>query len=150
MVANTTPKVHMGTLTGDEGRAIYAQNPVILLPMGSHEDQGPHAPMGDYLLAEKMAELAALRATEINAELLLKATKVDGIYDSDPKKNPDAKRFERLTYDEVLNRKLQVMDTAAFALCRENDIPLRIYDMGNAGALMRILQGEDIGTLVTR
>ncbi|MEY3517065.1 MAG: hypothetical protein RIS67_1282, partial [Pseudomonadota bacterium] len=88
---------------------------------------------------------AALRATEINAELLLKATKVDGIYDSDPKKNPDAKRFERLTYDEVLNRKLQVMDTAAFALCRENDIPLRIYDMGNAGALMRILQGEDIG-----
>jgi uridylate kinase len=93
---------------------------------------------------------AALRATEINAELLLKATKVDGIYDSDPKKNPDAKRFERLTYDEVLNRKLQVMDTAAFALCRENDIPLRIYDMGNAGALMRILQGEDIGTLVTR
>jgi uridylate kinase len=93
---------------------------------------------------------AALRATEINAELLLKATKVDGIYDSDPKKNPDAKRFDRLTYDDVLNRKLQVMDTAAFALCRENDIPLRIYDMGNAGALMRILQGEDIGTLVTR
>ena len=93
---------------------------------------------------------AALRATEINAELLLKATKVDGIYDSDPKKNPDAKRFQRLTYDEVLSRNLQVMDTAAFALCRENDIPLRIYDMGNAGTLMRILQGEDIGTLVTR
>ena len=93
---------------------------------------------------------AALRATEINAELLLKATKVDGIYDADPKKNPEAKRFERLTYDEVLKRNLQVMDTAAFALCRENDIPLRIYDMGNAGALMRILQGEDIGTLVTR
>ena len=93
---------------------------------------------------------AALRATEINAELLLKATKVDGIYDSDPKKNPGAKRFERLTYDDVLQRNLQVMDTAAFALCRENDIPLRIYDMGNAGALMRILQGEDIGTLVTR
>jgi uridylate kinase len=93
---------------------------------------------------------AALRATEINAELLLKATKVDGIYDSDPKKNPGAKRFQRLTYDEVLSRNLQVMDTAAFALCRENDIPLRIYDMGNAGTLMRILQGEDIGTLVTR
>ena len=93
---------------------------------------------------------AALRATEINAELLLKATKVDGIYDSDPKKNPAAKRFQRLTYDDVLQRNLQVMDTAAFALCRENDIPLRIYDMGNAGALMPILQGEDIGTLVTR
>jgi uridylate kinase len=93
---------------------------------------------------------AALRATEINAELLLKATKVDGIYDSDPKKNPAAKRFQRLTYDDVLQRNLQVMDTAAYALCRENDIPLRIYDMSNAGALMRILQGEDIGTLVTR
>ena len=60
----TSPKVHMGTLTGGEGRALYAGNPVILLPMGSHEDQGPHAPMGDYLLAEKIAELAALRATE--------------------------------------------------------------------------------------
>ena len=93
---------------------------------------------------------AALRATEINAELLLKATKVDGIYDADPKKNPDARRFDVLTYDEVLKRNLQVMDTAAFALCRDNDIPLRIYDMGREGALMRILQGEDIGTLVTR
>ncbi len=61
MANATTPKVHMGTLTGDEGRAIYATNPVILLPMGSQEDQGPHAPMGDYLLAEKIAELAALR-----------------------------------------------------------------------------------------
>ena len=93
---------------------------------------------------------AALRATEINAELLLKATKVDGIYDADPKKNPGATRFEKLTYDEVLASDLQVMDTAAFALCRENDIPLRIYDMSREGALMRILQGEDIGTLVTR
>ena len=93
---------------------------------------------------------AALRATEINAELLLKATKVDGIYDADPKKNPGAKRFERVTYDEAIQRNLQVMDTAAFALCRENNIPLRLYDIGRNGALMRILQGEDIGTLVTR
>ena len=93
---------------------------------------------------------AALRASEIGADVLLKATKVDGIYDSDPKKNPDAKRFDVLTYDEVLKRNLQVMDTAAFALCRDNDVPLRIYDMGREGALMRILQGEDIGTLVTR
>ena len=65
MATKTTPKVHMGTLTGGEGREAYAKNPVILLPMGSHEDQGPHAPMGDYLLAEKIAELAALRATEL-------------------------------------------------------------------------------------
>lgn len=93
---------------------------------------------------------AALRATEINAELLLKATKVDGIYDADPKKHPDAKRFDTLTYDEVISRNLQVMDTAAFALCRDNNIPLRIYNMSENGALMRILQGENIGTLVTR
>jgi uridylate kinase len=92
---------------------------------------------------------AALRASEIGADLLLKATKVDGIYDSDPKKNPGAKRFARLTYDEVLGRDLQVMDTAAFALCRDNKVPLRIYDMMQPGALMRILKGEDLGTLVS-
>jgi len=91
---------------------------------------------------------AALRASEIGADLLLKATKVDGIYDADPKKNPGAKRFTRLTYDEVLGRNLQVMDTAAFALCRDNRVPLRIYDMMQPGALMRIVQGEDLGTLV--
>ncbi len=71
MASLTTPKVHMGTLTGDEGRAAYAGNPVILLPMGSHEDQGPHAPMGDYLLAEKIAELAALRATGMGTPTLV-------------------------------------------------------------------------------
>ena len=91
---------------------------------------------------------AALRASEIGADLLLKATKVDGIYDADPKKNPDAKRYERLTYGEVIMRNLQVMDTAAFALCRDNQVPLRIYDMMQPGALMRILRGEDLGTLV--
>ncbi len=91
---------------------------------------------------------AALRAIEIGADLLLKATKVDGIYDSDPKKNKDAKRFESLTYNEVIARDLQVMDTAAFALCRDQNVPIRIYDMMRPGALMKILRGESIGTLV--
>ena len=91
---------------------------------------------------------AALRAIEIGADLLLKATKVDGVYDADPKKFPDAKRFDRLTYDEVLSRDLQVMDTAAFALCRDSDVPLRIFNMSEPGQLLRILQGEHIGTLV--
>jgi len=91
---------------------------------------------------------AALRATEIGAELLLKATKVDGIYDADPMKVKGAVRFDQLSYDEVLKRNLQVMDTAAFALCRDNRIPLRIYDMMQPGALMRILRGEALGTLV--
>jgi uridylate kinase len=91
---------------------------------------------------------AALRAIEIEADLLLKATKVDGVYDKDPRKFPDAKRFDTLTYDEVLGRGLEVMDTAAFALCRDSAVPLRIYDLSVPGNLMNILRGENIGTLV--
>ena len=91
---------------------------------------------------------AALRAIEIGADLLLTATKVDGVYDADPKKVPGAKRFDELTYDEVISRDLQVMDTAAFALCRDSDLPLRIFDMSQPGVLLRILNGEPIGTLV--
>ncbi|MBK9493010.1 MAG: UMP kinase [Aquimonas sp.] len=93
---------------------------------------------------------AALRAVEINADLMLKATKVDGVYDSDPKKNPNALRYEHLTYDDVIARNLQVMDTAAIALCRDYGMPMRIYDMTREGDLMRILQGDKIGTLVDR
>ncbi|MFC3717169.1 UMP kinase [Luteimonas soli] len=91
---------------------------------------------------------AALRAIEIGADLLLKATKVDGVYDSDPKKNPDAKRFDTLGYDEVIARNLNVMDTAAFALARDSNLPLRIFDMSQPGVLLQILRGEEIGTLV--
>ena len=91
---------------------------------------------------------AALRAIEIGADLLLKATKVDGVYDKDPKKHKDAKRYARLGYDEVIARNLQVMDTAAFALCRDAGLPLRIFDMAQPGVLLRILNGEPIGTLV--
>ena len=91
---------------------------------------------------------AALRAIEIGADLLLKATKVDGVYDKDPKKHADAVRYDKLTYDEVIARDLQVMDTAAFALARDSDLPLRIFDMAQPGTLLRILRGENIGTLV--
>ncbi|SHE65609.1 UMP kinase [Thermomonas hydrothermalis] len=91
---------------------------------------------------------AALRAIEINADLLLKATKVDGVYDKDPKQHPDAVKLDELTYEEVIARNLQVMDTAAFALCRDARLPLRVFDMAQPGALLRILHGEKIGTLV--
>jgi uridylate kinase len=91
---------------------------------------------------------AALRAIEIGADLLLKATKVDGVYSADPKKDTSAQRFAQLTYDQVIERKLAVMDTAAIALCRDHRIPLRIYDMGREGDLMRIMRGEPVGTLV--
>jgi len=93
---------------------------------------------------------ASLRASEINADLMIKATKVDGVYDSDPVKNPAAKRFERLTFDEVLTRKLGVMDATAIVMCRDNNIPLRIINIFNEGDLDRVVSGEQIGTIVER
>jgi len=92
---------------------------------------------------------AALRAIEIGAQVLLKATKVDGVYTADPKKDPRATRYEQLSYDEVIERKLGVMDTTAIALCRDHQLPLRVYDMNKPGELMRIVRGEPVGTLVT-
>jgi uridylate kinase len=91
---------------------------------------------------------AALRAVEVGADLLLKATKVDGVYSADPKKDATATRYEHLSYEEVIQRNLGVMDTAAIALCRDHCMPLRIYNMTARGDLMRIMRGEPIGTLV--
>lgn len=92
---------------------------------------------------------AALRASEIGAEVLLKATKVDGIYTADPKIDPTATRYDRLSYEEALNRRLKVMDSAAFALCMDNRIPIVVFDFFDESALERIVLGEDVGTLVT-
>jgi len=92
---------------------------------------------------------AALRAVEVGADLLLKATKVDGVYTADPHRHADATRYDHLTYDQVIERKLAVMDTAAIALCRDHGMPLRIYDMTVAGNLMRIMHGEAVGTIVS-
>jgi uridylate kinase len=91
---------------------------------------------------------AALRAMEIKAEIILKATKVDGIYDSDPMKNPKAKKFDELTYFEVLQRGLRVMDTTAISLCMENRLPIIVYDLKQKGTLKRIVSGEKLGTMV--
>jgi uridylate kinase len=91
---------------------------------------------------------AALRAMEVKAEIILKATKVDGIYDADPMKNPKAKKFDALTYFEVLQRGLRVMDTTAISLCMENQLPIIVYDMKRKGNLRRIVNGEKIGTIV--
>jgi uridylate kinase len=92
---------------------------------------------------------AALRANEIGAEVVLKATKVDGIYDCDPKKNPDAKRYATITYQEALQKRLKVMDAAAFALCQENKMPIVVFDFFKAHNLRRVVLGETVGTLVT-
>ena len=91
---------------------------------------------------------AALRAVEIHADLLIKATKVDGIYDSDPKKNPDAKKYDCLTYMEALAKQLQVMDATAISLCMENHMPLMVLNLWEEGSLKKALMGDKIGTLV--
>ena len=92
---------------------------------------------------------ASLRAIEIGAELLIKATKVDGVYSADPMKNKDAIRYNSLNYDEVIERKLGVMDTTAVVLCRDNHMPLRVLNMTKPGSLLKAARGEDEGTLVS-
>ena len=92
---------------------------------------------------------ASLRAIEIDAQLLLKATKVDGVYDADPAANPTARRYERLRYDQVLDDRLNVMDATAIVLCRDHDLPMRVFNLNEADALVRAARGGDVGTLVT-
>ena len=92
---------------------------------------------------------AALRANEIGAEVILKATKVDGIYDRDPKKHPDAKRYAEIVYLEALQKRLKVMDSTAFSLCMDNKMPIIVFDMFRPHNLKRVVMGEKVGTLVT-
>ncbi len=92
---------------------------------------------------------ASLRAIEINADIVLKATKVDGIYSADPVQDPTAFKYDHLTYDEVIEKKLAVMDTSAVVLCRDRKMPIRIFNMNQDGALMQIVKGSNIGTVVT-
>ncbi len=92
---------------------------------------------------------ASLRASEINADIMLKATKVDGVFDDDPKKNPNAKMYSSIRYDDAINQKLAVMDATALVMCRDNNIPLRVFNLFNQGALTKIVLGENIGTEVT-
>jgi uridylate kinase len=91
---------------------------------------------------------ACLRGIEVEAELVLKATKVDGVYSADPMKVPDAKRYHRLSYDEVLDKKLEVMDLTAICLCRDHNMPVRVFEMEKQGALLNIVRGGDDGTLI--
>jgi uridylate kinase len=92
---------------------------------------------------------ASLRAMEIHAEVILKATKVDGIYDSDPKKNAKAKRYSRITYLEALQKRLAVMDSTAFSLCMDNKMPIVVFDLFRPHNLKRVVFGEEVGTVVT-
>jgi len=92
---------------------------------------------------------AALRAIEMDADVILKGTRVDGIYTSDPEKNPDAQKYGSLTFDDAYNKGLNVMDMTAFTLCKENDVPIIVFDMNTEGNLKKVASGEKIGTLVT-
>ena len=93
---------------------------------------------------------SALRAIEIKADIILKGTRVDGIYTADPEKDPTATKFEHLTYDEAYERNLKVMDMTAFTLCKENNMPMYVFDMNTKGNLLKVLDGENVGTLVTK
>jgi uridylate kinase len=92
---------------------------------------------------------ASLRAIEIGADVLLKATKVDGVYDADPLSHPDAKRYKTVSFDQVLADKLTVMDATAIVMCRDNDLPLRVFNLTRANALLKAITGDNVGTLVT-
>ncbi len=91
---------------------------------------------------------AALRAVEIGADVLLKGTRVDGVYNSDPEKDPGAEKFETISFEEVIKRRLKVMDSTAFTLCRDNNMPLIVFDMNSPGNLIQLINGKTIGTLV--
>jgi uridylate kinase len=91
---------------------------------------------------------AALRGTEIGAEIVLKATKVDGIYSADPKLNPDASRYEKISFDEAIRKNLKVMDATAFALCRDQNLPITVFSIVKQGAMRRVIEGASEGTLV--
>ncbi|MGE4529739.1 MAG: uridine monophosphate kinase, partial [Acidithiobacillus sp.] len=93
---------------------------------------------------------ASLRAVEINAELVLKGTKVDGVYTDDPVTHPEAMRYRELSYTQVLEQNLQVMDATAITLCRDNDMPIIVFSINKSGALMRVMRGEEEGTSVRR
>ena len=93
---------------------------------------------------------SALRAVEVKAEVILKGTRVDGIYTADPEKDPTATKYQHLTYDEAYAKNLKVMDLTAFTLCKENDMPMLVFDMNTKGNLMKVLNGEQIGTIVTK
>jgi uridylate kinase len=92
---------------------------------------------------------AALRANEMDCDVILKATKVDGVYDSDPKKNPKAKKYPRVTYIDALQQQLKVMDSTAFSLCMDNEMPIIVFNFFEPGNLARVVRGEAVGTLVT-
>lgn len=92
---------------------------------------------------------AALRAIEIKADVIIKGTKVDGVYDADPEKNPDAKMFDTLNYNDVLEKDLRVMDLTAITLCKENDLPIQVFNMNKKGNLAKLISGEKIGTIIS-
>ena len=93
---------------------------------------------------------SALRAVEVKADIILKGTRVDGIYTADPEKDPNAKKYESITYDEAYQKNLKVMDLTAFTMCKENNMPMLVFDMNTKGNLTKVLNGEKIGTIVTR
>jgi uridylate kinase len=93
---------------------------------------------------------AALRAVEIGADVLLKGTRVEGVFTSDPEKDPDARKFDNISFEEVIDRRLKVMDSTAFTMCRENDMPIIVFNMNKPGNLMKVVRGSGLGTVISK
>jgi len=93
---------------------------------------------------------SALRAVEIGADIILKGTRVDGVYSTDPEKDPKATRYNQISFNEVINKELNVMDLTAFTMCKENNLPIYVFDMNKKGNLLKVIHGEDIGTLISK
>jgi uridylate kinase len=91
---------------------------------------------------------AALRAVELGADVLLKGTRVDGVYTADPEKDPEARKFDNISFEEVIDRRLKVMDSTAFTMCRENNMPIVVFNMNKPGNLLKVVKGSEIGTLI--
>ena len=146
------PVTVLGRVDAGQDQA-FAASGQIVLPSGEPaldeiDAEDLRVQQADVPILQQQPEAACLRGIEIGADAVLKATKVDGIYDSDPMRNPEARRFDRLDFDEVLARGLAVMDLAAICLCRDHGMPIVVFDMNDAGALGRLVRGEDVGTRV--
>lgn len=138
MVFTSTPmKPFANYYVRDEAAAFMSQGGVAIIAGGT----------GNPFFTTDSA--SALRAAELGADALLKGTRVDGVYDSDPEKTPSAKKYETLSFDKALAENLKVMDLTAFALCKENSLPIVVFDMNKPGNLLRIVNGENIGTIVS-
>jgi uridylate kinase len=161
MLATVINALGMSEVLKDEGCSAVVMSAISMMPVCERYEQKraiEHLEAGKVILLAggtgnpyfTTDTAASLRAVEIKADLLLKATKVDGVFDSDPEKNPDAKKIDKISYLDVIQKQLRVMDLTAVSMCMDNSLPVRVFMLFNKGALKEIVNGKDIGTLISK